>query len=62
MKTCILYFVVVCTVLPLIIQAALEYNKPGDFIIGAILPLSKDSVNGKCTAINAEGNINIVMS
>lgn len=34
---------------------SLEYNKDGDFIIGAILPLTKDSGKGKCTEINPEG-------
>lgn len=34
---------------------AVQYDKAGDFLIGAILPLTKDSGSGKCTKANPEG-------
>lgn len=39
-----------------------SYNKNGDYIIGAILPLTKDSGNGKCTDVNPEGKKVLISS
>lgn len=51
----------VTTLLPCLVLS-ISYNKNGDYIIGAILPLTKDSGNGKCTDVNPEGKKVLISS
>jgi len=43
------------TLLPYLALATVEYDRDGAYIIGAILPLTINGPDGKCTTLNPEG-------
>lgn len=43
------------TLLPYLALATVEYDRDGGYIIGAILPLTINGPDGKCSTLNPEG-------